>query len=79
MISLKIREGIGWVFVGLGLILIWFVFDLAMKRQILEAFALSLPATIVFRAGIGFVKLAMAGRIAERLSQRDTSHRPPHA
>ena len=79
MISLGIRETIGWVFVGLGLILIWFVFDLAVKRQILEAMALSLPATIVFRAGIGFVKLAMAGRIAERLAQRDASHTPPQS
>ena len=65
---LTIREVVGWLMVVGGLILIGFVFRFALDRAILEAMALSLPATIVFRAGIGFVKLTTAGRIAMRLN-----------
>ena len=61
---LLIREILGWLLLGMGLVLIWFVFILAMNRSVLEAMALSLPSVIVFRAGIGFIKMTTAGRIA---------------
>ncbi len=78
-----IREIIGWVLVLTGLALIGFVLHLALNRSVIEAVALSLPSTVVFRAGISLVKLAAAGRIAARLSQveqgqaRDTTARRP--
>ncbi len=69
--GLWIREIIGWVLVVLGLVLIAFVLHLAVNRSVIEAAALSLPATIVFRAGISLVKIATAGRIAAALSKED--------
>ncbi len=62
-----IRELIGWLMTALGLILIGVVLVLALNRYVFEAMALSLPSVIVFRAGIGLVRLASAGRIASRL------------
>ena len=62
------REIIGWVLTVAGLLLIGVVLMLALNRNVFEAMALSLPATVVFRSGIGLVRLAAAGRIATRLS-----------
>ena len=64
-----IREFIGWVIALLGLGLIGLVVALAVKRNVLEAIALSIPAAAVFRAGIGLVKMSAASRIALKLSQ----------
>jgi hypothetical protein len=69
--QLLIREIIGWVLVAVGLILIGFVLHLALNRSVFEAMALSLPGTIVFRAGISLVKVASAGRIASRLADEE--------
>jgi hypothetical protein len=41
--------------------------NMAVDRQILEAIAMTLPATVVFRSGIGLVRLATSGRMAARL------------
>lgn len=62
---LTIREVIGWALTVFGLVLIMILVYLALERQILEAIALSIPATIVFRSGIGLVRLATAARLAE--------------
>ena len=67
---LTIREMIGWLLVVLGLALIAILVNLAVQRQILEALALTFPATIVFRAGIGLIRLATSARIARELSQK---------
>jgi hypothetical protein len=69
--GLWIREIIGWVLAAVGLVLIGFVLNLALNRQMIEAAALSLPGTIVFRAGISLVKLASAGRIAARVVEEE--------
>ena len=66
---LTVRELIGWMLALFGLVLIWFVFRLAVNRAILEAAALSFPAMAVFRVGMSFVRLAMAGRIAAGLNE----------
>jgi hypothetical protein len=71
VIGLWIREIIGWVLVTVGLILIGFVLNLALNRAVIEAAALSLPGTIVFRAGISLVKVAAAGRIAARVVEEE--------
>lgn len=61
---LSIREMIGWGLTLVGLVLILILVFLALERQILEAIALSIPATVVFRSGIGLVRLATAARLA---------------
>lgn len=65
-----IREAIGWILAIVGLLLIALVVDLALRRSVIEAIAVSLPATIVFRAGIGLVRIAVAGRITVDASRK---------
>lgn len=64
---LIVREIFGWLLVAVGLAMIGFVLFLANSRAVLEALAVSLPATVVFRCGIGFVKLAFAARVATNM------------
>lgn len=71
--GLYVREVIGWLLVGLGLTLIGFVLFLALRRDVLEALAVSLPATVVFRAGIALVRLATAARLASQPVARSES------
>lgn len=68
-----IREFIGWLLVLIGLGLIGGVVLFAFRRSVLEAMALSLPATIVFRSGIGLVRMSAATRVATRLSENKTA------
>ncbi|MGI9495230.1 MAG: hypothetical protein ACR2NK_04210 [Mariniblastus sp.] len=65
-----IRELVGWVLVLLGLCLIGVDFMLALNRNVIEALALALPSVIVFRSGIGLVRISMAARIALRLDEK---------
>lgn len=68
--SYLIRELVGWALVLAGAGLIALVVVLAINRNVLEALAVSFPAAVVFRAGIGFVRMAVAARIAEQLTPR---------
>jgi hypothetical protein len=61
---LTIREIVGWGLTLVGLVMIVILVFLAIERQILEAIAVSIPATVVFRSGIGLVRLATAARLA---------------
>lgn len=65
---IAVRELVGWALVLVGLGLIGVVLNLALNRYVLEAMALSLPATIVFRAGVGFVRLNTAARLASQIA-----------
>lgn len=65
------REFLGWVIVLLGLALITMVLLLALNRSVFEALALSFPSAIVFRAGIGLVRMSTAARIALNMHKRD--------
>jgi len=69
---LTFREITGWLItlIGLGLVLV--VLYLALNRQVFEAMALSLPSAIVFRGGIGMLRLASAGRLAMKLERNNT-------
>lgn len=67
---LIIREVLGWSLIVVGLYLVYLVVSFATEGGILEAFALALPATVVFRAGIGLLRLTSAIRIARDI--RDT-------
>lgn len=64
-----IREFIGWLLVVVGLVFIGALVALAFRRHVLEVVALSVPAAIVFRSGIGLVRMSAASRVATRLSE----------
>ena len=64
-----IREAIGWVITLIGLLLVGVVLMLALNRSVFEAHALSLPSAIVFRSGIGLVRMTAAARIAKQLGR----------
>jgi uncharacterized membrane protein len=65
------REILGILLMLVGLGLIGFVLMLALNRNIFEALALSLPAAIVFRSGVGLFRMATAARVAMKLDRRD--------
>jgi hypothetical protein len=65
------RELMGWLIALIGLALVGVVMVLALNRNVFEAMAISIPATIVFRAGIGLVKMSAAARIATRLNGKE--------
>ena len=62
----------GWIFTVLGLVLVMLVVYLALNRFVFEAMALSLPSVIVFRAGIGLIRMGYAGRVASRLHEPES-------
>lgn len=66
-----VREILGWLIALVGLALIGVVLVLALNRNVVEAVAVSFPAAVVFRAGIGLVRMAAAARIATKLGQRE--------
>ncbi|MEM7785450.1 MAG: hypothetical protein AAF939_17415 [Planctomycetota bacterium] len=63
-----LREIIGWILTVGGLVLIGLVVLLALQRNVFEAMALAIPSTVVFRSGIGLVRMSAAARIAAGLS-----------
>lgn len=69
---LGFREFLGWVIVLVGLALIAVVLLLALNRSVFEALALSLPSAIVFRSGIGLVRMSTAARIAMNLHKQES-------
>ena len=70
---IRVTEFLGWALAALGLLLVFLVVYLALNRYVFEAMALSLPSVIVFRAGIGLVRMAAAGRIAAGIVERDSA------
>ncbi len=58
----------GWALTLFGICLIVLIYFWVLDRQIFGAMALSLPSLIVFRAGIGLIRLAIAARMAKSLS-----------
>jgi hypothetical protein len=67
--SYVVREVVGWLIALVGLVLIGLLVVLALNRNVFEAMALSFPATIVFRSGIGLVRMAAASRVASKLTR----------
>ena len=68
---LGFREFLGWVLALIGLALVAVVLLLALNRSVFEALALSFPSVIVFRSGIGLVRISTAARIAMKLNSRE--------
>ncbi|MFK7768115.1 MAG: hypothetical protein AB8B55_12905 [Mariniblastus sp.] len=64
-----IRETIGWIITLIGLSLVGVVLMMAINRSVFEAIALSLPSAIVFRGGIGLIRMSAATRIAKQLGR----------
>lgn len=63
------REILGGLLLVVGLGLIGVVLMLALSRNVFEAMALALPATIVFRSGVGLIRMATAARVALKLNE----------
>ena len=72
---ISFREILGGIILVLGLGLIGVVLMLALSRNVFEAMALALPATIVFRSGIGLLRMAMAARVALKLNEASAQPR----
>lgn len=68
--SIIMREVLGWLLAAAGLGLIVYVVILASNRMVLEALAISFPASVVFRVGMGFVRMSVAARIVAQ-AKRD--------
>ncbi len=64
-------EVLGITLMLVGLALIGFLLMLSLNRAIFEAAALSFPAAIVFRAGVGLFRMGTAARIAMKLHESD--------
>ena len=72
--SLIIREVVGWLFVLIGLGLIYLGLSFLDTRQVVEAMITTMSAGLVFRGGIHLIKVATAARIVANSSpQRGTS------
>lgn len=57
------------LFILFGVALILFLIWLALQRMVFEAMAISLPAAIVFRAGVGLMRMATSAQLAMKLRQ----------
>ena len=64
-----INDILGWGLTILGIGLILFMIYAALNNLILLSMSLSIPATIVFRAGIAFLKMNSAYRLAQNLNR----------
>ena len=64
-----VNDILGWALLILGVILILTMINSAANRQILLSMALSIPSTIVFRAGVGFLKMNAAYRMAQKIEK----------
>lgn len=65
-----VNEILGWGLLVLGLLLILVMINSAANRGILLSMALSIPATVVFRAGVGFLRMNAAYRMANRIEEK---------
>ncbi len=76
-----INDVLGWGLLLLGIFLILTMINSAANRQILLSMALSIPSTIVFRAGVGFLRMNAAFRMAQQVktNQPVSNPNPPHS
>lgn len=66
------REILGWLITVLGLAMTGLLVWLALNRMIFEAMALSLPSILVFRGGLGLVRMGWASRLAWQLADEES-------
>jgi hypothetical protein len=65
-----VREIVGWLLVGVGLVMFVTVYDFLQARQMVEGFILMIPGIFVFRGGIHLLKVAVAARISTQAQER---------
>jgi multisubunit Na+/H+ antiporter MnhG subunit len=68
-----VNDILGWGLLLLGIWLIFVMINSAANQQILLSLALSIPSTMVFRAGVGFLRMNTAYRMAQK---SETENRP---
>jgi hypothetical protein len=64
------RELPGWALVVLGLLAFLAAFFLAVERQLVEAWPMTIIGIFVFRGGIHLLKVAVAARICQQAQDR---------
>lgn len=62
-----VREMVGWLLIGLGLLVFLVVYEYCERRWIFEAGILAVIGIFVFRGGIHLLKVAVASRIASQI------------
>jgi len=72
--SYWLRETLGWMLVGLGLIAFGFVyFNFLLQKRVVEAVILGFIGFTVFRGGMHLLKVAMAARAAREVRKEVTA------
>jgi hypothetical protein len=59
-----LREFAGWLVTLAGLAVFVLVYDLLLKRRVMEAGTLLFAGFVVFRGGVHILKVAIAARVA---------------
>ncbi|MEZ6061430.1 MAG: hypothetical protein R3C19_13885 [Planctomycetaceae bacterium] len=74
---LYIRETVGWLLVGSGLLLMVIAVFVALNRQVVEAGVVVFAAMSVLKAGTLLVRVSTAARIALGSNESDDAGRHP--
>lgn len=65
-----IREIAGWLLVLLGLLIFDLAYEFCVRRQIFEAWPVTIIGIFVFRGGIHLLKVAVAARVCQQAQDR---------
>jgi hypothetical protein len=74
-----IRELLGWVFVGLGLLIFALAGWLLSRHYLLEASPFAFIGFVTFRGGIHLLKVAVAARVCLQAQERQARAAPKRA
>jgi hypothetical protein len=76
-----LRELAGWILLGIGLAMFALVYMWLVNKRIIEGFLLGVAGIMVFRAGIGMLKVAVAaramGEVKRDMAEAGTIRRKP--
>ena len=62
-----VREAVGWALFIVGLCFFYLSYGYVDSRQVIEGSICAFVGVFVFRAGIGFLKMATAARILSQI------------
>jgi hypothetical protein len=65
-----LRELMGWLLVGLGLVIFYEAYLFCRQRHWLEAWPITVMGIFVFRGGIHLLKVALAARVCQQAQDR---------
>lgn len=65
-----VREIAGWLLVLLGLLIFDLAYEFCVKRQVFEAWPVTIIGIFVFRGGIHLLKVAVAARVCQQAQDR---------